>query len=50
MDGFEALAEIRKHSRVPVIMLTACGGEYDKLFCNDYAIEEMYSWNSGVIV
>jgi len=31
MDGFEALAEIRKVSQVPVIMLTARGEEYDKL-------------------
>ena len=31
MDGFEALAEIRKLSQVPVIMLTARGEEYDKL-------------------
>jgi DNA-binding response OmpR family regulator len=32
MDGFEALAEIRKESQVPVIMLTARSEEYDKLF------------------
>jgi DNA-binding response OmpR family regulator len=32
MDGFEALAEIRKKSQVPVIMLTARNEEYDKLF------------------
>lgn len=31
MDGFEALAEIRGFSQVPVIMLTARGEEYDKL-------------------
>lgn len=31
-DGFEALAEIRKASQVPVIMLTARVEEYDKLF------------------
>ena len=31
MDGFEALAEIRGRSQVPVIMLTARGEEYDKL-------------------
>lgn len=31
-DGFEALAEIRKLSDVPVIMLTARGEEYDRLF------------------
>lgn len=31
MDGFEALAEIRKHSQVPVILLTSRSEEYDKL-------------------
>lgn len=31
MDGFETLAEIRRHSQVPVIMLTARDEEYDKL-------------------
>lgn len=30
-DGFETLAEIRKTSQAPVIMLTARGEEYDKL-------------------
>ena len=30
-DGFEALAEIRQCSQVPVIMLTARSEEYDKL-------------------
>ena len=31
MDGFETLAEIRKFSQTPVILLTARGEEYDKL-------------------
>lgn len=31
LDGFETLAEIRKISQVPVIMLTSRGEEYDKL-------------------
>lgn len=31
MDGFEILAELRKFSQGPVILLTACGEEYDKL-------------------
>ena len=31
MDGFQALAEIRKFSKVPVIMLTAKGDDYDKI-------------------
>ncbi len=30
-DGYEALAEIREYSQVPVIMLTARSEEYDKL-------------------
>lgn len=30
-DGYEILAEIRKYSQVPVIMLTARSEEYDKL-------------------
>ena len=32
MDGFSAVKEIRKHKDVPVIMLSARGEEYDKLF------------------
>gem|GEM_PF-5510795 len=32
IDGFELLTEIRKHSQVPVIMLTSRAEEYDKLF------------------
>lgn len=31
LDGFSALAEIRKVSRVPVIMLSARGEEYDRI-------------------
>lgn len=31
VDGFEALADIRQFSQVPVIMLTARGEEYDRL-------------------
>ncbi len=31
MDGFEVLKEIRTYSKVPVIMLTAKGGEQDEL-------------------
>lgn len=30
-DGFEALAEIREYSQIPIIMLTARSEEYDKL-------------------
>lgn len=32
LDGFSAVKEIRKFSSVPVIMLSARGEEYDKLF------------------
>ncbi len=32
LDGFSAVREIRKFSAVPVIMLSARGEEYDKLF------------------
>ncbi|MBR7186390.1 MAG: response regulator transcription factor [Clostridia bacterium] len=32
LDGFSAVKEIRKFSEVPVIMLSARGEEYDKLF------------------
>ncbi|MBQ9117891.1 MAG: response regulator transcription factor [Clostridia bacterium] len=32
MDGFSAVREIRKEKDVPVIMLSARGEEYDKLF------------------
>lgn len=31
MDGFETMAELRKFSRIPVILLTARNEEYDKL-------------------
>lgn len=32
LDGFSAVKEIRKFSKAPVIMLSARGEEYDKLF------------------
>ena len=31
LDGFSACREIRKHSHVPIIMLSARGEEYDKI-------------------
>jgi len=31
MDGFEALLSIRRHSRAPVLMLTARGDTYDRI-------------------
>ena len=44
MDGWKVLREIRKDSRIPVIMLTARGEEYDKLFgfelgADDYMVK-----------
>ncbi|MDR1126219.1 MAG: response regulator [Deltaproteobacteria bacterium] len=30
-DGFTLLRELRAHSRLPVIMLTACGGDIDRI-------------------
>ena len=31
LDGFSACREIRKHSNIPIIMLSARGEEYDKI-------------------
>ena len=44
VDGWTVLREIRKESSVPVIMLTARGEEYDRLFgfelgVNDYMVK-----------
>lgn len=44
IDGWSVLREIRKSSQVPVIMLTARGEEYDKLFgfelgADDYMVK-----------
>jgi DNA-binding response OmpR family regulator len=44
MDGWKVLREIRTVSRVPIIMLTARGEEYDKLFgfelgADDYIVK-----------
>ena len=33
MDGWEVCREIRKNSKVPIIMLTARGDERDELLC-----------------
>lgn len=43
MDGFEVLAEIRKFSQVPVIMLTARGEEYDKLLGFNLGVDDYVS-------
>jgi DNA-binding response OmpR family regulator len=44
LDGFSACKEIRKHKQVPIIMLSARGEEYDKLFgfeigADDYMVK-----------
>ena len=31
LDGFSACREIRKHSQIPIIMLSARGEEYDRI-------------------
>lgn len=40
MDGWSVCREIRKTSRVPVIMLTARGEEYDKLFGFELGVDD----------
>ena len=43
MDGWEVCREIRKHSKVPVIMLTAKGDERDELTGFDLGADEYIS-------
>lgn len=40
LDGYSAVREIRKTSRVPVIMLSARGEEYDKLFGFELGVDD----------
>ncbi|MFA9463748.1 MAG: response regulator transcription factor [Velocimicrobium sp.] len=40
MDGWKVLREIRKESKVPIIMLTARGEEYDKLFGFELGVDD----------
>lgn len=40
MDGWSVCREIRKTSRVPIIMLTARGEEYDKLFGFELGVDD----------
>jgi DNA-binding response OmpR family regulator len=40
MDGWTVCREIRKTSKVPVIMLTARGEEYDKLFGFELGVDD----------
>ncbi|HHU70565.1 MAG TPA: response regulator transcription factor [Clostridiales bacterium] len=43
MDGWEVCREIRKHSDVPIIMLTAKGNEKDELLGFDLGVDEYIS-------
>lgn len=40
MDGFTACKEIRKRKQIPVLMLSARGAEYDKLFGFELGIDD----------
>ena len=40
LDGFSACKEIRKKKNIPVIMLSARGEEYDKLFGFEIGIDD----------
>ena len=40
LDGFSAVKEIRKISKVPIIMLSARGEEYDKLYGFDLGVDD----------
>ena len=40
LDGFGAVKLIRKHSQVPILMLSARGEEYDKLYGFDLGIDD----------
>lgn len=40
LDGFSACKEIKKHKDIPVLMLSARGEEYDKLFGFEIGIDD----------
>ena len=40
LDGFSAVKEIRKFNKVPIVMLSARGEEYDKLYGFDLGIDD----------
>ena len=40
LDGFSACKEIKKYKNIPVIMLSARGEEYDKLFGFELGIDD----------
>ncbi|MBA2903563.1 transcriptional regulatory protein WalR [Clostridium saccharobutylicum] len=42
-DGFTVCREIRKKSKVPIIMLTARGDEFDEIFGLDIGADEYIS-------
>ena len=43
MDGWEVCREVRKNSKVPIIMLTARGDERDELLGFDLGVDEYIS-------
>ena len=43
MDGWEVCREIRKYSKVPIIMLTARGDERDELMGFELGVDEYIS-------
>ena len=43
MDGWEVCREIRKNSKVPIIMLTARGDERDELLGFELGVDEYIS-------
>ena len=40
LDGYSAVKEIRKTKQIPVIMLSARGEEYDKLFGFEIGVDD----------
>lgn len=40
LDGYSAVKEIRKNNQIPIIMLSARGEEYDKLYGFDLGIDD----------
>ncbi len=40
LDGYSASKEIRKHKNIPIIMLSARGEEYDKLFGFEIGVDD----------
>lgn len=40
LDGYSAIKEIKKYKDIPVLMLTARGEEYDKLFAFELSVDD----------